>query len=303
MNIERIYIACHRRDLRLTRICVASIRAWYPEIPIYLIKDQVNGPFCTRELEKYWGVTEWSCDAQRFGWGFAKLEPLFDTTRRRFLVLDSDIAFVGPVLEKLAQSSADFVVHDEQQPPEAVRSIYFDLDRIGHVDATFRTPAFTFNTGQIVATSGVLARSDFEAVIEWTEPRRLRHPDIFKNGDQGIMNYVLLCKLVAGEVSVDRVPFMLWGLEQTASVSLPDPLRRSSHRDLIHWAGMKKPRINSMMRGDILLYFEKQYYRRVRWGQPRRLMRAIDDYCYSIWWRLRYRFRRAQQWRQIVKAW
>ena len=35
--IDRIIIACCERDFWLTRICVASIRYWYPEIPIGLL--------------------------------------------------------------------------------------------------------------------------------------------------------------------------------------------------------------------------------------------------------------------------
>ena len=43
MTIDAVYIACYKYDLRFTRILVASIRHWYPEIPIYLIKDRFYG--------------------------------------------------------------------------------------------------------------------------------------------------------------------------------------------------------------------------------------------------------------------
>ena len=45
MKIERIYITGCRTDLHLTRCCVASIRRWYPSIPISLVKDELRGRF------------------------------------------------------------------------------------------------------------------------------------------------------------------------------------------------------------------------------------------------------------------
>ena len=44
MKIDVIYAACYKYDLRYTRILVASIRAWYPDIPI--LPDQ--GPVLRR---------------------------------------------------------------------------------------------------------------------------------------------------------------------------------------------------------------------------------------------------------------
>ena len=56
MKIDCIYLLTHKYYLRLTSICVASIRYWYPDIPIYLIKDEVDGSFSTREIERIWNV-------------------------------------------------------------------------------------------------------------------------------------------------------------------------------------------------------------------------------------------------------
>ena len=41
---------------------------------------------------------------------------------------------------------------------------------------------------------------------------------------------------------------------------------------IIHWAGMKKTRLRHMVGSDILLYFEKFYYARLRAGNLRRLL-------------------------------
>ena len=55
-KISRIFIASYKGDVRLTRICVASIRHWYPEIPITLIKDYSWGRFPTGDICRRWKV-------------------------------------------------------------------------------------------------------------------------------------------------------------------------------------------------------------------------------------------------------
>jgi hypothetical protein len=266
-RIERVYVAAHRRDLRLTRICVASIRRWYPDIPIFLLKDLVNGDFPTSELEETWGVECWPTSESKYGWGFIKLEPLFATEPCRYLVLDSDIVLLGRVIEELEQSNADFVVQREVQTPERVPALYFDESKLRqNLDPAFPGIAFTFNSGQYVATSGKLRREDFTPVLEWTSPRRVRHPDVFNPSDQGVLNYVILSKAAAGEVTVDRVPFMCWGEQETRGFEVHALDAQSPYPRLIHWAGLKKLRLRHMMRSDILIHFESAYYARIRYG-------------------------------------
>lgn len=55
-KIQKIYISCCETDLHLLKICVASIRFWYPHIPIFLIKDIFKGDFNTTEIEKNFNV-------------------------------------------------------------------------------------------------------------------------------------------------------------------------------------------------------------------------------------------------------
>ncbi len=45
------FVACCKTDFYFARICVASIRYWYPEHPIYLLKDDSQGIFSTEEMK------------------------------------------------------------------------------------------------------------------------------------------------------------------------------------------------------------------------------------------------------------
>ena len=292
--IDRVYIACHRRDLRLTKICVASIREWYPTLPIYLLKDEFNGPFSTTELERRWNVRVWPLAERIFGWGFIKLEPLFMEERIRFLVLDSDIALVGPVLDVLERENADFIVQYEEQPASDIPRLYFDPAIMSRRDPEYPGIAFTFNSGQLVATGGLLRRADFENLVHWSAPRRVVQPDAFNASDQGVLNYVLLKKAAQGSVRVARVPFMKWGERELAKLHVPTP-GDATQPYIVHWAGLKRPRVGQMLRSDILLHFERAYYRDQPFGHVRRLYAAAADYVGWIGEALAYRRRRRAQ--------
>ncbi len=275
-RIDRIYIAAHRADLRLTRICVASIRQWYPEIPIFLLKDDVSGPFCTREIEEVWDVQLWPTGERSFGWGFIKLEPLFDAGRIRYLVLDSDIVFLGRVIDALERFDTDFVVQQELQPASDVAPLYFDTTKIrASFNSDFPGPSFTFNSGQYVATSGLLSREDFGDLVVWTEPRRVRYSEMFNQGDQGVLNYVVNERAAAGAITVARTPFMKWGREEMSEFAVAKLGDASPYPFVIHWAGLKKARLGRMLRADILRYFEGAYYAKITNGFARRHSRVL----------------------------
>ena len=277
MKISQIYIATHKYDMRFTRICVASIRYWYPEVPIHLIKDYFNGDFSTEEMERVWNIKIFETPNRCFGWGMSKLEPVFSEQGKRFLILDSDTVFTGRVLDWLEEQTEDFVVSLETQSPQRLKEIYFDLAKLNEFDPEFHFPGTTFNTGQYVATGGVLRRDDFDAVNWTTTPPSLKYPEIFKNGDQGVLNYVLLKKAGAGQVSVGGIPFMKYGLEDIGDFDLSKIAANSPYPFVIHWAGLKRPRIKAMIRSDILLFFEDYYYSKIRFGKTINRYRVVSE--------------------------
>ncbi len=109
MKLDSIVIACFKKDLYLMRICVASVRYWYPDVDIWLLKDTWNGDFSTEEVEKNFKVRVLQSSGFYHGWGFAKFEVFF-TPLKRFLLLDSDTILVGRLLEELAAFDDDFIV-------------------------------------------------------------------------------------------------------------------------------------------------------------------------------------------------
>src|SRR5437868_14848844 len=99
-HINCIYITASTRDARYTRICVASVRYFCPEVPILLLVGGELESGLESELRRYWGVQTADLPRGDYGWGFVKLEALFGVPGQKFLVLDSDTVITGPVLER-----------------------------------------------------------------------------------------------------------------------------------------------------------------------------------------------------------
>lgn len=272
--VDVVYIAAAAHDARFTRICVASVRRFYPQVPLRLL---VGGPLergLEAELARYWDVGAADFPRGDYGWGFVKLEPLFRPAGERFLVLDSDTAMTGPVLDRAAEHDADFIVDDETLPDDTARSIYYDWDRAGEVGRPTERPAFLFNTGQWFGRSGLLDRADFAGLIQPGWPPRLSRPDIFKNGDQGVLNLVLNQRARSGSVRVARVALMRWPGHGMQGLDAASVMSRACPPRVIHWAGMKQARQRDMPGADVLGYYERQYYLRLPAGFARRIVNS-----------------------------
>lgn len=256
MNISQIYVATCRRDWHLAQLCLASIRYWYPHVPVCLIKDQNQGDFDTSAAEKRYNATVYASSVSNFGYGFSKLEPLFSDRKQRYLMLDADLLILGPVLEFLNQSKAHFVVHPETSGTSHTESLAYKLAPLAVIDPLYQPPDFIFNTGNYVATGGCLKRSDFDGVIHWDQPRSLRHPDVFMCGEQGALNYVLLKAWQQGRVSLDRRDYYRWSGMGAPDVTVPDLRARKTAPLLIHWAGPKPDNIREMHRTDLLQFYK-----------------------------------------------
>jgi hypothetical protein len=172
-RLDCIYVAASRHDARFTRICIASIRKYYPEIPIKLLLGSALSRRFTEELRRYWQVEIAECADGEYGWGFVKLEPLFGPAGEQFIVLDSDTVITGPVLDLWTVADGAFLVDDETQPEKDIRRLYYDWEKLKTVDARSVPPAFVFNSGQWFATAGMLTREDFAPWVDWG-PRRVQ---------------------------------------------------------------------------------------------------------------------------------
>lgn len=256
MKISRIYVATCRRDWNLGQLCLASIRYWYPDFPVCLIKDKSQGDFDTSAAEKRYNVAVYHSRVSNFGYGFSKLEPLFSWRKHRYLMLDADLVILGPLLEFFNKSKADFVVHPETGGTAHIENLAYKLAPLAALDPSYQPPDFIFNSGNYVATSGILKRADFAPFIRWEQPRTVKHPEVFMCGEQGILNYVLLKTWQKSGVSLEHLDYYRWGDMGAPDVKVADFLDRKTAPLLIHWAGPKSDNIREMPRADILQFYQ-----------------------------------------------
>jgi len=269
VSVDRIYLGACAWDGRLTRICVASIRYFYPDTPIQVLAGDRLEPGLAAELKRYWNVDVAALPGGDYGSGFIKLEPLFGPPGQRFMVVDVDTVFAGKVLDAHADRTAPFAVDDENLPEAELRRLYYDWDALRPVDPDVQPAWRAFNTGQWFGVAGVLTREDFDPWVEWTMPRRLRFPQHFMTGDQGVLNYVLMQKAALRGMPLERRTIMRWPGHGMDDIDLASVAAGTAPPVVVHWAGMKGVFLRDMVRGDLLQFFEDRYYRRLPLGQVR----------------------------------
>ena len=125
-----------------------------------------------------------------------------------------------------------------------------------------------------MGTAGSLRRSDFDPWLEWTFPRKVRHPECFFQGEQGLLNYVLNQKAICEGLRVECRTFMCWPGDGMQGLDAGAIAARTALPVIVHWAGMKKVRQRDMVGSDVLAYFEDLYFARLPLGNIRRMAAA-----------------------------
>jgi len=280
--VDRIYLAACSRDARLTRICLASIRYFYPNVPIQILAGDILQPGLAEELKRHWGVEVADLPAGDYGWGLVKLEPLFGPPGQRFLVMDVDTVFTGPVMDVRAESDAPFLVDDERLSDADFKRLYYDWEKLAGIDPQVQSARAAFNVGQWFGTAGLVTREDFDAWVEWTLPRRLRYPDLFMGGDQGVMNYVVLQKEALEGLRIERRTIMRWPGDGMDGLDAWSVAAKTAPPLVVHWAGMKATLLRDMVGGDLLQFFEDYYYSRMPAGGARKRL-ALWRHVWIQW--------------------
>jgi len=270
--VDVIYLAACSRDARLTRICLASIRYFYPDVPIKILAGDILQRGLAKELKKHWNIEVAQLPVGDFGWGFVKLEPLFGPKGQRFMVCDVDTAFTGRVLDERAKSKAPFWVDNEMLSDDDFKRLYFDWEKLSALDPDVQSAQRAFNVGQWFGEAGLVTREEFDAWLEWTLPRRLKYPDVFMGGDQGVMNYVVLKKEAFEGLRIDRHELMRWPGNGMDDLSPAAVRAGTAPARVIHWAGLKAILLQNMIGGDLLQFYEDFYYSRMPLGRIRRIL-------------------------------
>jgi hypothetical protein len=299
INDLTIVVCCNKKDFFLARICIASIRYYYPNINIELIKDPGNGKFNSGELEKYFNVKEVDLNIKKMGWSGAKFHYLYQKQHgKKVLILDADIVYIGPFLERVLPSVAsnDYVVsidNNDISNKEWVRNTYFDIEAIEQAYPAYKYPGYFFNAGQIFLTMGSI---DENALNEFFNPGEYpfwQKKELFSMVDQSVYNYLLPALEAEQKIRLGKEKFMIWAKSDEAlKMLLKEIEHKTLQSGLIHWAGcIRFTYVPKMVRGDILVFFENYYYSRIKRGGILRVFRKIipllDFYLRQLYYKLK----------------
>lgn len=164
------------------------------------------------------------------------------------------------MLDYLQTFALDFVVSaDPHSDPYAqwMNECYFNYTLLQQQDAGFSFPGYSFNTGQLIAKTGLLTRTDFEDVITLKEYPEIKRTNIFACVDQGILNYVLPKQEGAERISIGKADFLV-GIRYpvVAQITLGDLQRTvARYQSVLHWAGRNTKSLRLMQRNDILRFY------------------------------------------------
>lgn len=242
----------------------------------------LSRPGFVKEIKRHWNIDIADIPLGDYGWGFVKLETLFLNNGERFFVLDADTVMTGKLLEERAKSTAPFFVDNELLSNEDSKRLYYDWDEVKTLDPSVQTANRAFNVGQWFGTGGLLKREEFDKLIDWTFPRKLKYPNVFMGGDQGIINCVLLKKEALEQLKIDRQTIMRWpakGMDDITPQTIKD---ESAPALIVHWAGLKQVFLHRMPGSDLLMFFENYYYTRIPNGSIVRI-KNIVYHIYMQW--------------------
>jgi len=282
----KIVVAVNKKDYWFCKICIASIRHFYPDHEIYLLKDESNGVFSTKEIEFYWDVKTIDFSVKKFGWSGSKMH--FYTDKRFkddvFFVIDCDIVFIGKILDNpfVLNFDTDIIISKEivADPLSTwFTKTYFDYKKVLTFDKAFVFPGYTFNCGQLFCKGSFLDRGLLEPYFDFNQFPSWKRLDIFPMVDQSVFNYLLPTLENKNQLKIGKEDYMIWSEStETQSLDLTDIIKGEQYLKIIHWAGaLRIPYINKMTRPDILNFFEINYYKIIPFGNYLRQLRKINS--------------------------
>lgn len=271
---------------------------------IYLCKDLLNGKFDTGEIEKYWDVKLLDLGISHFGWSAAKMHfYLSDKLKgEKALLLDADIVFTGRVLDRLVPLAMDYdvVVSDEYHEGNEgtwLKKQYYDIDIVKRMHPDFKLPGYYFNCGQLIARSELFTSEEVKDVFDSKKfPFWLNRKD-FPLVDQSVLNYLLPYKEQKKEIKIAKNRYYVWiDTDEARQMNFKGVIEGEKYPYMLHWAGNERiPYINGMFRGDILVYFQKFYFKRIPYGKIKRILplipAGIDFFIRTVYRRARKKYR------------
>jgi hypothetical protein len=301
-----IVVFANRNDFFLTKLCIASIRFYYPDIEILLVKDKLNGNFNTRLLRKIFNVKLLDLGKRYYGWGAAKLHFLMSENLpgRRYLCLDSDIIFVGKVVERIQEITGQFVVNPYYSNPpfdKETFELYVDPDIAKKQFEEYEYPGYFFNSGQMVVTPGLVPQSFFDSIFQ--TGKYPYYTDRPRCPDQTIFNIIIPVLKKKQNLEVGELFYMILSPQffNNAENNSFEKFKDGKHPFMVHYAGDVRTNNLDKMRGNILLKELREEYR-LKLSVFTKVLDSLQDQLSANKYINKIFYRKNWMWMKILNA-
>ncbi|MGK7929554.1 MAG: hypothetical protein AB4290_30655 [Spirulina sp.] len=247
-----VIVACCFQDYLFAKGCCQSIRHFLGDVPICLL---VDGTFSTHALEKAYRVRVINHKTVKndilrqrsFGWGKTKMIAFWESPWQHFLVLDADTNVWGNVLKFADFDNFDATIDDPQcnYLDEEIIEFFFDIEGIEQYFPEFdwrkhRTEYFC--TGTFFGIRNLFPLEEYIEMLDFIEA----HPQIFKYGEMGFLNFMLCRAADAGKIRLGSANFQVLApncereeLAKRFPITNNVPLVQNDDATVIHWCGAK----------------------------------------------------------------
>lgn len=280
-----VIVACCPSDYLFAKGCCASIRHFLGEVPICLLFD---GVFSDHSIKKIYGVkiidhTTVKFDLLRqksFGWGKTKMIGFWESPWKHFLMLDADTNIWGNILSYANFADADLIVDRpvSDYSDFSISHFFFEIDLIEKYFPGFMWQKYRHNyfcTGVFFGTRDSFSLAEYEEILQFTE----QHPDVFKYGEMGFLNFMIFradqerrLRIRQKDIQVLVPDFNQQDIKNRFQISKTGPVIKDNYASVIHWCGPKPTLSTSQVYAEPMTYFRRQYLKNT--GQKTGL--AID---------------------------
>lgn len=299
MSAIKVYIGCCKTDFYLLRSCVASIRYWNKDVPVFLLKDFSRGAFNTEELERVFNVGVVHTKFKELG-GYMKLQPYIEAEEEKIFSQDADMVWLGNIVELLKDIEEDIAVHAYSPADlnDEMNQWYFNKKSLYKYYPGYRYPGFLFNCGSIFLNKKVFTEGDFKNIITWKEKAEPIHKTVFLCEDQGIINYIVAEKYLAHTISIANIGLQVAAeSEEASNYSLDKIKNKEEQKVIVHWLGKKNGLNSFYTAGHLLRFYEKEYYNHLKFGNAKmfanrfvRTVQHLDRFVYELGKKVYYTF-------------
>jgi lipopolysaccharide biosynthesis glycosyltransferase len=284
-----VIVIVSKNDLLFAKGCCASIKYFMPDVPICLL---VDGDFPLEGLDTtYQAIVLRRKEIQNdflrkesYGWGITRMIAFWESPFAKFLLIDADTNLWGDLRQHADLDRYDLIIdHPKYGYSEADLELYFFDKKM--MRAHF--PHFDLHNHPYVCPAVLMSRRNVFDLDEYKHLLRFtkQHPDKFKCGDMGFINYLFFNGQAKGQFQLGAADFQYLVCDFDPSQTRQDfafvderPVVKLAPT-VMHWTGTAKPTHHNAFGyyTQPMIFFREQFYRDTTQLTPAQITQKIQQ--------------------------